>query len=340
MPRLPTLTVAKPLRFRRSTDRWTLARVRNDILQPLDSNLGAEMTRPWYAGPDGYDCRRFEMDNGDIALFCWNGSGYWLGNTETPRTLWRTNKFRFAEVPDAVSEWAERELLAQLHEESPWLAEYPHISGFFLPVLLSKDGRHTSREFLREYAAGFPDTDPDDGLAYYEELLASDALDDRHVMAGKLGTSEHLNLGRMRSAMSEFTVAKLLHEQGYDLTPEIEVSTGHSIDFRADRNGTGTLVEVTRPQPPETRAASSAVTSIRETAETKASGQLAAHDGGVVLFVDCSSFSDAQWRDIVRERPEVRHRPAVVFRVRPGRPTEGYAKGSVPITLPDGVGTE
>jgi len=206
--------VAKPLRFRRSTGNWTLTRVRNDILQPLDSNLGAEMTRPWYAGPDGYDCRRFEMDNGDFALFCWNGSGYWLGNTETPSTLWRTDKFSFAEVPDAVSEWAERELLAQLHEESPWLAAYPHISEFFLPVLLSKDGRHTSREFLREYAAGFPDTDPEDGLAYYEELLASDALDDRHVMAGKLGTSEHLNLGRMRSAMSEFTVAKLLHEQG------------------------------------------------------------------------------------------------------------------------------
>ncbi|MFB6142060.1 MAG: DUF5784 family protein [Halorientalis sp.] len=329
--------MAKPLRFRRSDERWTRERVRSDLLEPLEDNIGATMTSPWYKQPAGYEARRFEMDNGDVALFCWDGAAYWLGNTETPSALWRTDKYTFAEVPDPVADWAERELLAQLYEESPWLADYPHLAEFFLPVLLSKDGRHTTREFLRDHAAGFPDTDPEDGLAYYEEFLASGVLTDRHQMAGKLGTSEHLNLGRMRSAMSEFTVAKILAEQGYDVTPEIEVSTGHFIDFRADADGVGTLVEVTRPQPPATRAASSAVQSLRETAETKTSGQLAAHEGGVVLFVDCSSFSDAGWRDIRRERPEVRHRPAVVFRVRPGEPVEGYTKGAVPLDLPDGI---
>jgi len=330
--------VAKPLRFRYSGERWTDARVRSDLLSPLDSNIGAEMSDPWFKEPAGYETRRFEMDNGDVALFAWSDDGgYWLGNTETPSALWRTDKYTFVEVPTDLAAWAERELLAQLHEESTWLADYPHISRFFLPVLLSKDGRQTSRTFLYDHAAGFPDTDPAVALDYYEELLATDALDDRHVMAGKLGTSEQLNLGRMRSAMSEFTVAKLLHEAGYDVTPEIEVSTGHSIDFRADKDGRGTLVEVTRPQPPDSRAASSAVTSVRETAETKTSGQLRAHEGGIVLFVDCSSFSDAEWGEVLAERPGVHHRPAVVFRVRPGHPVEEYTKGSVPLDLPGSI---
>jgi hypothetical protein len=331
--------VAKPLRFRVSNERWTEGRVRSDLLGPLESNLGATVSTPWFKQPEGYEARRFEMDNGDVALFAWNGRGYWLGNTETPSALWRTEKYTFEEVPDRISEWAERELLAQLHEESPWLAEYPTISHFFLPVLLSKDGRHTTREFLRDHAAGFPDADPDEALSFYEEFLKTDALSDRYTMASKLGTSEHLNVGRMRSTMSEFTVAKILHEAGYAVTPEIEVTTGHFIDFRADENGEGVLVEVTRPQPPSERAASSPSKSIRETAETKVSGQLSEHEGGVTLFVDCSSFADHHWTTLLDERPEVRHRPAVVFRAWPDGRVEGYTKGSVPLDLPDGIET-
>ncbi|WP_335999008.1 DUF5784 family protein [Halorientalis halophila] len=333
--------MAKPLRFRKSNEHWTEGRVRSELLGPLDANLGATMSRPWYKQPDGYDARRFEMDNGDLALFAWtDGTGYWMGNTETPSTLWRTEKYTFQEVPEPLSAWAERELLAQLHEESPWLADYPTISRFFLPVLLSKDGRHTTREFLRDHAAGFPDADPDAGLSYYEEFLATGAFDERYEMASKLGTSERLNVGRMRSTMSEFTVAKLLFEAGYDVTPEIEVTTGHSIDFRADANGEGLLVEVTRPQPPSERAASSPTKSIRETAETKVSGQLESHEGGVTLFVDCSSFADDHWATLMDRRPEVRHRPAVVFRAWPDGSVEGYTKGSVPLDLPDGIDTE
>jgi hypothetical protein len=331
--------VAKPLRFRVSNERWTEGRVRSDLLGPLDTNLGATMRRPWFKQPAGYEARRFEMNNGDIALFAWNGQGYWLGNTETPSALWRTEKYTFSQVPDRISEWAQRELLAQLHEESPWLAEYPTISHFFLPVLLSKDGRHTTREFLHDHAAGFPDADPEEGLQFYEEFLGTDALDDRYTMASKLGTSEHLNVGRMRSTMSEFTVAKMLHEAGYEVTPEIEVTTGHFIDFRADENGRGVLVEVTRPQPPAERAADSASKSIRETTETKVSGQLSEHEGGVALFVDCSSFADHHWETLLAERPEVRHRPAVVFRAWPDGRVEGYTKGSVPLDLPEGIET-
>ncbi|WP_299262814.1 DUF5784 family protein [Halorientalis sp.] len=331
--------MAKPLRFRVSTERWTEGRVRSDLLGPLDSNLGATMRRPWYKQPNGYEACRFEMDNGDIALFAWNGQGYWLGNTETPSALWRTDKYTFEEVPDRISEWAERELLAQLHEESPWLADYPTISWFFLPVLLSKDGRHTTREFLHDHAAGFPDADPDAALSFYEGFLETDALDDRYTMASKLGTSEQLNVGRMRSTMSEFTVAKLLYEAGYEVTPEIEVRTGHFIDFRADENGEGVLVEVTRPQPPSERAASSPSTSIRETAETKVSGQLSQHEGGVTLFVDCSSFADHHWRTLMDEQPDVRHRPAVVFRAWPDGTVDGYSKGAVPLDLPEGIDT-
>ena len=330
--------MAKPLRFRRSNEHWTDGRVRSALLQPLQSKFGASKRTPWYKPPDGYEACRLEMDNGDLALFCWTDDvAFWMGNTETPKTLWRTEKYTFEQVPDGVADWAERELLAQLHEESPWLEDYPNLSWFFLPVLLSKDGRHTSREFLKEHAAGFPDADADEALSYYEELLDRGVLDDRYEMAGKLGTSEQLNLDRMRSAMSEFTVARLLDDAGHEVTPEIEVATGHSIDFRADSNGSGQLVEVTRPRPPSRRSASSPITSIRETAQTKTSGQLKVHDGGVTMFVDCSSFSDADWGTIRGERPDVRHRPAVVFRARPDGQFEGYTKGSVPLELPDGI---
>ncbi|MFB6133413.1 MAG: DUF5784 family protein, partial [Halanaeroarchaeum sp.] len=124
----------------------------------------------------------------------------------------------------------------------------------------------------------------------------------------------------------------LLTQAGYEVTPEIEVSTGHSIDFRTDPGGV--LVEVTRPTPPARRAAGSAIAAIRDTTETKTNGQLAAHGGGVVLLVDCTSFPEDEWNAILRERPDVGHRPAVVFRVRPDEGVEGYARESVPLELP------
>ncbi|MFC6989805.1 DUF5784 family protein [Haloplanus sp. GCM10025708] len=328
--------MARPLRFRYAPGRWTDGRVRSDVFAPLDANLGAESGRPWFKPPDGYDARRFEMDNGDVALFCWNGEGaYWLGNTETPSTLWQTDKYGFEEVPDDLARWTERELLAELHEESPWLEPYPHLSWFFLPVFLSKDGRHTTREFFRNHAAGFPDATADEALAFYESFLSTGVLDDyRETMAGKLGTSQQLGWTRMTAAMGEFNAAKFLVDAGYGVVPEIEVTTGHSIDFRAKRGEDGNpLVEVTRPLPPNRRTANTPVAAVRDTAETKTSGQLQAHGGGVVLFIDCSSFPDDDWRAVRDERPDVRHQPAVVFRTRPDGSVEGYAKGSVPLDL-------
>jgi hypothetical protein len=323
--------VARPLRFRHSPERWSTDRVRRDLLADLDANIGATMRRPWYAGPEGYGARRLEMDNGDLALFTWNGAdAYWLGNTETPATLWRTEKYAFSDdaVPGAVVDWAERELLAQLHEESPWLADYPHLSWFFLPVFLSKDGRHTSRAFFREHAAGFPESTPETALAHYESFLSTGALDEhRHTMAGKLGTSESMDLVRMSASMAEFTAAWLLNEAGYAVTPEIEVGTGHSIDFRAG----DALVEVTRPMAPDDRSAGTPVAAVRDTAATKTDGQLSAHGGGVTLFVDCSNFPAADWAAVAEAEPGVRHKPAVVYRAWPDGRVEGYAKGNVPL---------
>jgi hypothetical protein len=331
--------VAKPLRFRRSPESWGPDRVQRLLLDDLDANLGAESVSPYYKIAGDWQTRRFHMDNGDVALFAWNDDeAYWLGNTETPQTLWRTDKYGWEAVPYQVARWAQRELLGDLRQEAPWLDDYPYLRWFFLPVLLSKDGRDTTRTFFRDHAAGFPDADRDEGLSFYEAFLSTGVLDEyREVMAGKLGTSEQLDLVRMRSAMAEFTAAKILHDAGYDITPEIEVGTGHSLDFRATRNGEGTLVEVTRPLPPADRAANSPIAAIRDTAETKTSGQLSEHGGGVVLFVDCSSFHDDQWAAIKGERPEVRHRPAVVFRARPDGHIEGYAKGSVPLDLADAI---
>ena len=292
------------------------------------------MSEPWYRQPDGWGARRFDMDNGDVALFAWNGNdAYWIGNTETPSALWQTEKYTFEEIPDDIAGWVEKELLAQLHEEAPWLADYPTLSHFFLPVFLSKDGRDTSRDFFTEHAAGFPDASGEEALDFYETFLTTGALDDhRYVMASKLGTSEHLDDFRMSASMSEFNVAWLLTEAGYDVTPEVEVTTGHSIDFRADPPGK--LVEVTRPRPPSRRAANTPVAAVRDTAETKTNGQLSAHGGGVTLFVDCSSFPDDAWAAVLGEKPDVRHRPATVFRVRPDGRLEGYTKGSVPLELP------
>ena len=330
--------MASPLRFRRSTERWSDEKVERDLYEPLDEKFGAQLLTPHYVGPSGYETRRLEMGNGDIALFCWDpdGEAYWLGNTETPSALWRTEKYTFDEIPYPVARWAQRELLADLRTEDPWLADYTHLSWFFLPVLFSKDGRHSTRTFFREHAAGFPDATRDDGLSFYESFLRTGALDEhRYEMASKLGTSPQVDPVRMASAMSEFTAAKLLTDAGYDVTPEIEVTTGHSLDFRAVSPGGGEspLVEVTRPRPPTRRHADTPVAAVRETAETKTSGQLQHHGGGAVLFVDCSGFRDDEWAAVRGEQPEVRHRPAVVFRARPSGAVEAYRKGSLPLDL-------
>lgn len=312
------------------------------------------MHSPWFRPPSGYDAKRFEMDNGDIALFCWTDHGdapagvsagpgaYWLGNTETPSSLWRTDKYGFADVPYPVRRWAERELLAQLRMESPWLEDADHLAWFFLPVFLSKDGRETTRSFFIDHAAGFPEATPAAAIQHYESVLHTGALDPyREEMAGKLGTSAELDLTRMTAAMGEFNVAKLLVDAGYTITPEIEVTTGHSIDFRADPpdsdGADGVLIEVTRPLPPDRRAANSAVAAIRDTVKTKTDGQLDAHAGGVVLFVDCSSFPEEAFQSIINEQPDVGHRPAVVFRLRPNSEARGYSKGRVPLSLDDVV---
>ena len=341
--------MAQPLRFRRSPGRWTADRVRSQLRRSLDENLGATGGDPWFAPPPGYEARRFDMDDGSFALFCWTDddadppadadggpAGYWLGNTETPSELWRTDKYGFDEAPYPVSRWAQRELLAGLHDDEPWLADYPHVSWFFLPVFCSKDGAETSRAFFRDHAAGFPDATRDAGTGFVEETLRPGILDDhRGVMAGKLGTSASRDLVRMSAAIAEFTAARILTRAGYEITPEIEVTTGHSLDFRATEpdTGTGHLVEVTRPQPTAGRSANDPVTAVRDTAETKTNGQLAAHAGGVTLFVDCSSFPADEWAAVRAAEPAVRHKPAVVYRAEPDGSIEGYRKGSVPTDL-------
>ena len=328
--------MARPLRFRYAPGRWTEDQVVGKVFRDLDRNLGATRRRPWFRPPDRYAGERFEMDNGDVALVLWNDTeAYWLGNTETPEALWRTDKFDFAAVPDAVSRWATRELTAQLHDESPWLEPYPHLSWFFLTVFLSKDGREATRAFFHDHAAGFPDATREEALEFYESFLRTRVLDEwREVMAGKLGTSEHLDLTRMTATMGEFNAAHLLVEAGYEIEPEIEVSTGHAIDYRADGDdGESVLVEVTRPTPTGERSAGTPIAAVRETAATKSDGQLEEHGGGVVLFVDCSSFPDDEWRSVLAERPEVHHRPAVVVRLRPSGRYEGYTKGSVPLDI-------
>ncbi|WP_247730069.1 DUF5784 family protein [Halovivax limisalsi] len=348
--------MARPLRFRHSPEAWSEGRVERQLLSSLQDNIGAEAVSPRFEAGGGWTTHRFEMDNGDVALFARrDDEAYWMGNTETPKALWRTEKYGWREVPYHVARWAQRELLATLHEEDPWLADYPHLSWFFLPVFMSKDGRDSTRAFFRDHAGGFPDVDRETALQFFEDLLHRGTLDPyRHTMSGKLGTSETVDRVRMSAAMAEFVAADLLTTAGYDVTPEIEVTTGHSLDFRAEDDATNVLVEVTRPQPPATRAANGPVAAIRDTAQTKTDGQLAAHGGGAVLFVDCSSFPDDAWRAVRDERPDVRHRPAVVYRVRPmsreadpkeasdresgerRRPAsriEGYRKGSVPLDL-------
>jgi hypothetical protein len=331
--------VASPLRFRRSTRVWDEAAVDREVYRPLDDNLGATRSAPRFDPPPGYDAARFDMDDGSLALFAWDDEGaWWLGNTETPSALWRTDKWTFAEAPYPVTRWAHRCLLAQFAEEEPLLSDYDHVAWFFLPVFFSKDGADSTRAFFREHAAGFPDASPEDALAGVEALLATGVLDDhRYEMAAKLGTSPTVDVTRMAALLGEFLAAGLLHDAGYAVTPEIAVTTGHSLDFRADGDGDAHLVEVTRPTPPRERSAGTAVQAVRETAGTKTDGQLSEHGGGVVLFVDCSSFRDDEWAAVRGEQPAVGHKPAVVFRARPDGRREAYAPGSLPLDLDGAV---
>ena len=322
--------VAGPIRFRHSTERWNEDRVRRDLLSPLEDTFGAELNGPWFAPPEGWAARRLEMDNGDLALFTWNGQeAYWLGNTQTPETLWRTDKRSFERSPDPIAEWAQRELLAQLEVEDPWLAEYETLSHFFLPVFHSKDGRESTREFFRDYAGGFPDADREAGLSFYDDFLATGALDDyRYTMASKLGTSEGFDHSRMQATMGEFNTAKLLVDSGNEIEPEVELDSGHSVDFRVE----DTLVEVTRPKPPTRRQVDTAIGALKATGDAKTRDQLAAHPGAV-LVVDCSSFHDDEWLRVIGEKPGVGYQPLVVFRYRPDGTLEGYSQGSVPFPL-------
>jgi len=322
--------VAGPVRFRFSPRGWSADEVHNRIYQPLNGALGATMDGPWFAPPEGYEARRFSMDDGSTALFCWsNADAYWLGNTETPEVLWRTDKVTFEEAPQAMTEWAEKELLAQLELEDPWLAEYEHLAWFFLPVFHSKDGRQSTREFFRDHAAGFPDADRDEALSFYEDFLSTGVLDeDRYTMASKLGTGGGVDLTRMQATMGEFNVAKLLWDAGYEFDPEVEFSSGHALDFQVE----DVLVEVTRPIPVGRRSVDSAVAAVKASGKAKTDDQIAIH-GNAALVIDCSSFPDDQWNQVFGEQPDVGHEPAVVFRMRPNGHTEGYVKGNLTLDL-------
>ena len=324
--------MAGPIRFRRSTDTWHRNRVEQALYRPLDDNFGAEMRDPEIDPPPGFEAVRLEMGNGDLALFAWDDSGaYWLGNTETPKTLWRTDKETFDEAPYAVARWAQRELLARLEREAPWLAAYDYLAWFFLPVLFSKDGRETTRAFFRDHAAGFPDADREAALAFYEDALTSVPLDDyRYTMAAKLGTSQSVDVTRMGATMAEFHAAKLLTDAGHDFEPEVELDSGHALDYRVE----DTLVEVTRPSSPRDRRAGTAASALRETVDAKTKDQLKAHEGAV-LFVDCSSFRDDEWAAVRDEAPDPGYRPAAVYRVRPSGRVEGYTTGRVPLAVGD-----
>lgn len=328
--------MAGPLRFRRSNGSWSRDRVRDQLLAPLDETFGARLEEPWFpVGDDRYDAVRFSMDNGDFALFAFRpGRAYWLGNTQTPEPLWRTDKETFAEAPYAITRWAERELTARLEVTDPWLAEFEYVTWFFLPVFFSKDGRDTTRRFFAEDAAGFPDSSPESGLGFYEELLEAGVLDEhRYTMASKLGTSPGYDLTRMRATMGEFTVAKLLADAGLGFEPEVEQDSGHALDFAVGSR----LVEVTRPEPPARRThADHPVAAVKETGGAKRTDQLAKHPDAT-LFVDCTSFTDAEWGAVRGERPGVGHEPTVVFRARPEGRIEGYRYGRLPFDLDGAV---
>jgi len=321
--------VAGPIRFRHATESWNESRVQQALLRPLDAKFGATLSTSHFSPPPEFAARRFSMNNGDLALFAWRpeGSGaYWLGNTETPKPLWRTEKDTFEEAPYPVARWAQRELLAELAEADPWLADHDHVAWFFLPVLFSKDGRETTRAFFHDHASGFPDASKEAGIDFYEQFLSTGVLDDhRYTMASKLGTSDRLDAVRMRATMGELNAAKLLTDAGYAFVPEIELESGYALDYRV--TDTDTLVEVTRPEPPARRRAGTPASALRETVSSKTGTQLAAHDDAVLL-VDCTSFRDDEWATIRSERPAVGYEPAVVYRMRPDGSTEGYVRGT------------
>ena len=52
-----------------------------------------------------------------------------------------------------------------------------------------------------------------------------------------------------------------------------------------------------------------------------------------VTLTSESGFTDEQWAAVKGEQPDVRHKPAVVYRVRPDGFAEGYTKGDVPLYL-------
>jgi hypothetical protein len=326
--------MAGPVRFRCSTHGWTKPRVRRELVGPLDDRFGATLRDPLVDAPAGYTAGRIEMENGDLALFAWtDGEAYWLGNTETPEVLWRTDKRTFEQAPFPVARWAQRELLAELEREAPWLTEYRYLAWFFLPVLFSKDGRETTRAFFRDDAAGFPDATREEGLAFYDDFLSSGVLaDSRYTMASKLGTSEHHEFGRMRATMGEFDAAKLLADAGHAFVPEVERESGHALDFAVDDQ----LVEVTRPRPPRNRRAGTPVSAVRATVDSKTRDQLAVH-GDALLLVDCTSFRDAEWNAVQAERPALPYEPAVVFRYRPDGSGQGYRYGDVPLDFGDAI---
>jgi hypothetical protein len=293
------------------------------------------MTAPRVAPPSGYEAVRLEMDNGDLALVAWSDEeAFWLGNTETPEVLWRTDKVTFDEAPYPVARWAQRELLDTLAAEAPWLTDYDYLAWYFLPVLFSKDGRETTRAFFRDHAAGFPDADRADGLAFYDRVLREADLDDRrYTMAAKLGTSEAMDLVRMRATMAEFNAAKLLEDAGFAYRPEEEMDSGHALDYAAGTPASkDLLVEVTRPEPPNRRRAGTPAAAIRETVDSKTRDQLRAHPDAL-LFVDCTSFRDDEWAAVRDGRPDVGHEPTVVYRMRPDGSVEGYVQGTVPAAL-------
>lgn len=342
--------MAGPLRFRRSTEAWSERRVRRALLSPLDDRFGATLGTTRAPPPDRFSGVRIDMDNGDFALFAWyteegeRPDAYWLGNTETPEVLWRTEKVGWDGAPYGIARWAQRELLADLAEQDPWLAEYRHLAWYFLPVFFSKDGRESTRSFFRDHAAGFPDADRDRVLRFYESLFGSGLLDaDREVMAGKLGTSPQVDVTRMGAAMAEFHAAKLLAESGVEFVPEIDLASGHALDFvvgdgvrtvpRDDLpRPNDTLVEVTRPRPPSHRVADTPIAALRSTANAKTDDQLDAHPEALLL-VDCSSFRDDQWNTIRAEKPPLAHGPAVVYRMRPNGSVEAYRYGDPPVDL-------
>ena len=326
--------MAGPIRFRRSNEAWDESRVRRGLYAPLDRQFGATLSEPRVDPPSGYAAHRLEMDNGDLALFAWDDQGaYWLGNTETPETLWRTDKETFDEAPFAVSRWAQRELLADLDREAPWLTAFRYLAWFFLPVLFSKDGCETTRSFFRDDAAGFPDASREEGLDFYDRFLRTGVLEpSRYTMASKLGTSEYHDFDRMRATMGEFDAAKLLADADHAFVPEVEYDSGHALDFVVD----DLPVEVTRPAAPRNRRAGTPVAALRGTVESKTRDQLAAH-GDALLLVDCTSFRDDEWADVRAEHPPLAHDPAVVFRYRPSGRCEGYRHGDVPLDLGGGL---